>query len=73
MRYGWVVSLKFFDPPNLTRPTYNKLMEYLYDYCDKNSTDRLDDTKYLEIIESEVNNYVNLYAIYDNSNFNWLI
>ena len=40
-----------------------KLMEHLMDYCDENLMDRLDDTKYLEKIESEVNNYVNLYAM----------
>ena len=67
---SWIVSLKVFDPHNLIQPIYEKLMEHLIYYCDENSVDRLNDTKYLEKIENEVNNYVNPYAIYDDTNFN---
>ena len=43
------------------------------DYCDENLINRLDDIEYLEKIKSEVNNYINSYAICDDSDFNWLI
>ena len=34
---------------------------------------RLDDSEYLEKIESKTNNYINSYAICDEIDFNWLI
>ena len=70
---NWVVSLKIFDPHNQTQPTYEKLMEHLTDYCDENLMDRLVDTEYIKKIESEVNNYVHLYIICDDTEFNWLM
>ena len=42
-------------------------------YCDENTIDCLDDIKYLEKIENEVNNYVNPYTICDNIDFNCLM
>ena len=50
-----------------------KLMEHLMDCCDENLIDLLNDTEYIEKIESEVNNYINLYAICDDADFNWLM
>ena len=50
-----------------------KLTEYLTDFCDESAIYRLDNTEYLQKIESKVNNYVNLYAACDNTDFNWLI
>ena len=46
-----------------------KLMQYLTNHYDKNPMDYLDKDKYIEKIESEVNDYVNLYAIYGDNNF----
>ena len=40
-----------------------KLINYLTDHFDENPIDFLDDSKYLEKIESKINNYVNLYVI----------
>ena len=70
---SWVVSLKTFDPYNPAQHTYERLIEYLMDYCYENPIDHLDDTEYLEKIESEVNNYINLYTICDDINFNRLM
>ena len=67
---GWVVNLKIFNPHNLIQPTYEQLIEHLTEYCDENPIDYLNDTKYLENIESEIKNYVNSYAIYDDTDFN---
>ena len=67
------MGLKIFNQHNPSKPAYEKLMEHLIDYCDKNPIDYLDDTEYLEKIESEVNNYVNLYAICDDTNINMLM
>ena len=62
---GWVVDLKIFNLNNSIQTTYEKLMEHMMDYCNKNLVDHLDDTEYLEKIENEVNNYVIRYTICD--------
>ena len=68
-------GFKNFRPtqPNSTQPTYEKLIEHLIYYYIENPANRLDDTKYLEKIENEVNNYVNPYTICDNIDFNCLM
>ena len=42
-------------------------------YCNENPMNRLDNTEYFKKIENKVNNYINPYAIYDDTDFNWLI
>ena len=42
-------------------------------HCNENLIDRLDDNEYIEKIESEVNNSVNSYVIYDDTDLKWLM
>ena len=64
------MDLKFFYPHKPTQSTYEKLMKHLIDYCNENPINRLNDTEYLENIKNKVNNYINLYIIYNDTNFN---
>ena len=50
-----------------------RLIEHLIYYCDENLVNHLDGTKYLEKIKNKVNNYINLYTVCDDIDFNWLM
>ena len=64
------MNLKIFDLHYPTQFTYVKLVEHLMDYYDENPKDLLNDTRYLEKIESKTNNYINSYVICDDIDFN---
>ena len=40
-----------------------KLMKHLMDYCNKNLSDHLDDSEYLEKNNNEVNNYMHVWKL----------
>ena len=48
-------------------------MKHLTYYYHEYRMDHLDNIKYFKKIKNKINNYVNLYAICDDSDFNWLI